>query len=105
LPTSLPPPKTHTHRPRQPFRCTARYALLPYLYTQFLAANASGAPVMRPLFYEFPEEPDFFAEQHNFMLGGWVGGQGQGSSLGGAHKAGVGLQWDWAGCVVSQTAG
>ncbi|PSC68247.1 putative glucan 1,3-alpha-glucosidase [Micractinium conductrix] len=46
-----------------------RYALLPYLYTQFLAANASGAPIMRPLFYEFPEEAGIFETQHTFMLG------------------------------------
>lgn len=46
-----------------------RYALLPYLYTQFLAANGTGAPIMRPLFYEFPEQPDTFQEQHTFMLG------------------------------------
>lgn len=47
-----------------------RYALLPYLYTQFLLANGSGAPIMRPLFYDFPAEADVFALQHTFMLGG-----------------------------------
>lgn len=46
-----------------------RYALLPYLYTQFLLANGSGAPIMRPLFYDFPAEADVFALQHTFMLG------------------------------------
>lgn len=34
-----------------------RYALLPYIYTQFRAANVSGAPVLRPLWYEFPDQP------------------------------------------------
>lgn len=34
-----------------------RYALLPYIYTQFRSANVSGAPVLRPLWYEFPDQP------------------------------------------------
>lgn len=62
---SLPPPPSVV----PPFPCVCSYALLPYLYTQFLAANASGAPIMRPLFYEFPEEAGIFETQHTFMLG------------------------------------
>lgn len=46
-----------------------RYALLPYIYTLFRAANATGAPIMRPLWYEFPDQADLFAEQHAYMLG------------------------------------
>ena len=46
-----------------------RYALLPYLYTLFRAANTTGAPIMRPLWYEFPEQTPLFAEQHSYMLG------------------------------------
>ena len=53
-----------------------RYALLPYLYTLFLHANATGAPIMRPLWYEFPEDPSTLGVQESFMLGGWVGGCG-----------------------------
>ena len=32
-----------------------RYALLPYIYTQFRLANTSGIPVLRPLWFEFPD--------------------------------------------------
>jgi alpha-glucosidase (family GH31 glycosyl hydrolase) len=46
-----------------------RYALLPYLYTLFRAANATGAPIMRPLWYEYPDQEWLFAEQRAFMLG------------------------------------
>lgn len=59
--------------PRAP-RPLRSYALLPYLYTQFLSANGTGAPVMRPLWYEFPQDSATFDEQHTFMLGGLGGG-------------------------------
>ena len=34
---------------------TTRYKLLPYIYTQFAHASASGKPIMIPLFFEFDE--------------------------------------------------
>ena len=46
-----------------------RYILLPYIYTQFRHANTSGLPVMRPLWFDFPEEPATFAVDDEFMLG------------------------------------
>jgi mannosyl-oligosaccharide alpha-1,3-glucosidase len=46
-----------------------RYALLPYLYTLFRAANETGEPIMRPMFYEFPQESSMLAVDHQFMLG------------------------------------
>lgn len=46
-----------------------RYQLAPYLYTLFEDAAATGAPVMRPTWYEFPEDPDAFETQESFMLG------------------------------------
>eukprot|EP00475_Leptophrys_vorax_P017022 TRINITY_DN23539_c0_g5_i1.p1 TRINITY_DN23539_c0_g5~~TRINITY_DN23539_c0_g5_i1.p1 ORF type:complete len:429 (-),score=-0.63 TRINITY_DN23539_c0_g5_i1:246-1418(-) len=46
-----------------------RYALLPYLYTLFREANVHGAPVMRPLWWEFPADPLLFAHQDSFLLG------------------------------------
>lgn len=33
-----------------------RYKLLPYLYTAFHAAASTGAPVMRPLWLNFPQD-------------------------------------------------
>ena len=46
-----------------------RYRLLPYIYTLFLHANVSGTPIMRPLWYEFPEDGAIVEEDHVFMLG------------------------------------
>ncbi len=34
-----------------------RYRLLPYLYSLFYAATQTGAPVLRPLAWEFPHDP------------------------------------------------
>lgn len=49
----------------------ARYALLPYLYTLFEQAERTGAPVMRPVFYEFGggDVSTNMAEEEAFMLG------------------------------------
>ena len=46
-----------------------RYVLLPYIYTLFRHANTTGVPVMRPLWFDFPEEPAAFAMDDEFMLG------------------------------------
>ena len=46
-----------------------RYRLLPYLYTVFFHANTTGLPIMRPLWYEFPQAVDQFANDKAFMLG------------------------------------
>lgn len=46
-----------------------RYALLPYMYTLFRAANETGEPIMRPMFYEFPHETSMLAVDHQLMLG------------------------------------
>ena len=47
----------------------ARYALLPYMYTLFRHANMTGQPVMRPLWFEFPEVPLTYDMEDEFMLG------------------------------------
>ncbi|EEF33007.1 probable glucan 1,3-alpha-glucosidase isoform X2 [Ricinus communis] len=46
-----------------------RYMLLPYFYTLFREANASGIPVMRPLWMEFPSDEATFNNDEAFMVG------------------------------------
>ena len=46
-----------------------RYSLLPLWYTIFYEAYATGLPVMRPMFLEFPEDSSTFAMDHQWMLG------------------------------------
>jgi alpha 1,3-glucosidase len=46
-----------------------RYRMLPYIYTLFLHANVSGSPLMRPLWYEFPQDENLHDEDKVFMLG------------------------------------
>lgn len=46
-----------------------RYMILPYLYTLFHEAALSGTPVLRPLFYEFPEDLGSRNNGFQFMLG------------------------------------
>jgi len=47
----------------------SRYALMPYFYTLFRHANISGAPVLAPTWYEFPENKDTFTLDEQLMLG------------------------------------
>lgn len=46
-----------------------RYSLLPYLYAVFREASETGAPVLRPLVYEFQDDPAAFAHDDTFLLG------------------------------------
>lgn len=46
-----------------------RYRLLPYLYTEFRNAARTGAPLLRPLFYDFPEHPKAHRVEHEFLFG------------------------------------
>ncbi|HEY5656699.1 MAG TPA: TIM-barrel domain-containing protein [Myxococcota bacterium] len=46
-----------------------RMRLLPYLYGLFREAEADGAPVWRPLFFEFPHDATSAAIDDQFMLG------------------------------------
>lgn len=46
-----------------------RYRLLPYLYTLFYEANTKGSPVVRPLFYEFPQDVHSHTIDHQFLWG------------------------------------
>lgn len=47
-----------------------RYRLLPYLYTLFEECHRSGAPILRPLLFEFPEDETTYSMDDEFMLGG-----------------------------------
>lgn len=46
-----------------------RYRLLPYLYTLFSHSAHDGTPIMRPLAYEFPDDPAALDVEDQYMLG------------------------------------
>jgi alpha-glucosidase len=46
-----------------------RYQFLPYLYTLFREHEKTGAPVMRPLWYEYPADKLTYLVNDEFMLG------------------------------------
>lgn len=46
-----------------------RYQLLPYLYSLFVRAHRDGAPVMRPLFWHYQNDPAAVAASDQFLLG------------------------------------
>ncbi|KAF8965499.1 glycosyl hydrolases family 31-domain-containing protein [Flammula alnicola] len=46
-----------------------RYSLLPYWYTLFANSSTSGTPPVRALFYEFPNEPELFGVDSQFLVG------------------------------------
>lgn len=47
-----------------------RYRLMPYIYSLFHEASISGMPVMRPVFFADPANPQLREEEEAFMLGG-----------------------------------
>lgn len=46
-----------------------RYQLLPYLYGLFVEASRTGAPVMRPLLWHYPNDPTAVACSDQFLVG------------------------------------
>jgi len=46
-----------------------RYRLMPYLYTLFREASATGLPVARPTFFADPKDPALRSEDDSFLLG------------------------------------
>ncbi|MGH2523076.1 MAG: TIM-barrel domain-containing protein, partial [Anaerolineales bacterium] len=46
-----------------------RYRLLPYLYNLFYEATQTGAPIMRPLAWHYPDDPATFNLSDQFLLG------------------------------------
>ncbi|QMS88302.1 DUF4968 domain-containing protein [Nostoc edaphicum CCNP1411] len=46
-----------------------RYQLLPYIYTLFWEAVTTGAPILRPLLYHFPNDPKTYTLYDQVLLG------------------------------------
>lgn len=46
-----------------------RYRLMPYLYTLAMNASVSGEPIMQPVFFADPKDPDLRAEEGAFLFG------------------------------------
>jgi alpha-glucosidase len=46
-----------------------RQRLLPYLYTLFEHAHRTGAPILRPLLFEFPDDPTTYTTDDQFLFG------------------------------------
>ena len=46
-----------------------RYRLLPYLYTLFSTSESSGIPPMRPLWFEYPDDPGSLLTDDEFLAG------------------------------------
>ncbi|HWS86777.1 MAG TPA: TIM-barrel domain-containing protein [Pyrinomonadaceae bacterium] len=46
-----------------------RYKLLPYLYSLFNEHAQTGAPVMRPLWFEYPDDPRTYTIEDEYLVG------------------------------------
>ncbi|NXM66690.1 LYAG glucosidase, partial [Serilophus lunatus] len=72
----------HGTRPQEPYAFSPaaqaamrnalrlRYSLLPFLYTLFHRAHTAGETVARPLFLEFPRDPNTWAVDRQLLWGG-----------------------------------
>lgn len=47
-----------------------RYALLPFWYSKFYATHSTGAPIITPLWVNFPEDEETFAMEDQWIAGG-----------------------------------
>lgn len=46
-----------------------RYQFLPYMYSLLYKASVDGAPILRPLFYEFQQDQNCYDRDDEFMFG------------------------------------
>jgi len=46
-----------------------RYALMPYIYAQAKDSSARGFPMVRPLFFEYPNDPTSWTIDDQYMFG------------------------------------
>jgi alpha-glucosidase len=46
-----------------------RYSLMPYLWSLFERAHAQHEPILRPTFYNYPDDEQCYADCDDFMLG------------------------------------
>ncbi len=46
-----------------------RYQLLPYIYNAMYEASVIGIPAMRPMIFEYPDDPNFIWNEDEFMFG------------------------------------
>lgn len=46
-----------------------RMRLIPYIYTLFEECHRNGAPILRPLLYEYPEDETTYTADDEFLLG------------------------------------
>jgi alpha-D-xyloside xylohydrolase len=73
--------RAHGAPPREPWEYDAelveefrrtiglKYALMPYVYAQSVDASAKGHPLLRTLFFEFPDDPTAWRVEDQYMLG------------------------------------
>ncbi len=46
-----------------------RYSLLPYIYSVSAQATLKGYPMMRPLFFEFPDDEEYYTVSDEYLFG------------------------------------
>jgi alpha-D-xyloside xylohydrolase len=73
--------RAHGQAPKEPWHYDAafvdeyrraielKYALMPYVYAQARAASERGHPMMRTLFFEFPEDPASWLIEDEYLFG------------------------------------